>query len=183
MTFIASSIDRNNVWVPFSMHHTFSNQIWSEVSDNTPYTVSWCQRIKLLLFYMLMEFQNLFCMFPLQVSLIRGGKLFPKRSVGHILMDLDSLNLMQRHTHTEWFQLSRDPWLLPHAFVESLQNNLFFLNLHQQHFTSVVNYIILSWQEYIPDTGEYIMQYYKLKELPAYVTIHFALVKRFFFLH
>ena len=114
MTFIASSIDRNNVWVPFSMHHIFaqfSNQIWSRVSDNAPYTVSWCQRIKLklyILFYMLMEFQNLFCMFPLQVSLIRGGKLFPKRSVGHILMDLDSLNLMQRHTHTEWFQLSRD---------------------------------------------------------------------------
>ena len=38
------------MWVPFSMHHIFaqfSNQIWSRVSDNTPYTVSWCQRVKL----------------------------------------------------------------------------------------------------------------------------------------
>ena len=46
-------------------------------------------------------------MFSLQVLLIRGGKLFPKRSVGHILMDLDSLNLTQHHTYTEWFQLSK----------------------------------------------------------------------------
>ena len=48
-------------------------------------------------------------MFSLQVSLIRGGKLFPKRNVGHILMDLDSLNLVQQHTYTEWFRLSKTP--------------------------------------------------------------------------
>ena len=85
------------------------------------------------------------CMFSLQVSLIRGGKLFPKRNVGHILMDLDSLNLVQQHTYTEWFRLSktpRDTWFIAMSLFSSSCNhqNTLFLTFTKQHFTSVVKY-------------------------------------------
>ena len=84
------------------------------------------------------------CTFPLQVSLIRGGKLFPKRNVGHILVDLDSLNLAQQHTYTGWFQLSktpRDTWFIVMSLFSSSCNhqNTLFLTLHQTalHFSCI----------------------------------------------